>query len=144
MLCIRIHARSKHGAVVQVSSVVGMMYSTVPPGSAPCGCRHLVVQPNSMRKVIRNFATFAEEFQADFENIKAAYAAANLAAQHSSPPFLVATSRPPKLRGGQYEVEIKPLGYEASCTNEQVSMKASRHSLLPTLLLSRLACLLAG
>ena len=103
------------------------MYSTVPLGSAPCGCRHLVVQPNSMQKVIRNFDKFADEFQADFEIIKAAYAAADLAALQSSPPFMVTTSKAPKLRGGRYEVEIKPLGYEASCTDEQVSMEASRH-----------------
>ena len=100
-----------------------------------------------MHNVICNFSRFAEDFQADFETIKAAYVAANLAALQSSPPFMVATfhgSKPPKLRGGRYEVEIKPLGYEASCTDERGSMKASRHSLLPTSLLSMLACLLVG
>ena len=82
-----------------------------------------------MQKVICKL--FAKEFQTDFQIIKAAYAAADLAALQSSPPFMVATSKPPKLRRGRYEVEIKPLGYEASCTDERVNMKASMHSLLP-------------
>ena len=69
MLCIRVHAKSEHGTVVQVPSLMGIMCSTVPLGSAPCGCRVLEVLPNSMRKVIRNFDTFAAEFQADFANI---------------------------------------------------------------------------
>ena len=98
------------------------MYNTVPLSGAPCGCRHLVVQPNSMQKVIRNFSKFAKEFQTDFQIIKAAYAAADLAALQSSPPFMVATSKPPKLRRGRYEVEIKPLGYKASCTDERVRL----------------------
>ena len=37
---------------------------------------------------------------------------------------------PPKLGRHRYEVYVKPLGYSALCTNEQVSVKASRHSLL--------------
>ena len=68
------------------------MYSAVPLGSARCGWRHLVVRPNSMQKVIRNFSNFAEEFQADFEIIKAAYAAAILAALQSSLANIQGTS----------------------------------------------------
>ena len=126
--------------MVQSRSVLG---SNVPLGSAPCVCRHLDMYRTGMRKVILDLDAFAEEFHTDFASMAAAYAAADVAAQFSA-PFTVATSQTPKLRGGRYEVETKPLGYPASCTNEQVSMMASRHSLLLTFLLVMPACLPVG
>ena len=127
MLCVRAHAMSEHSAVVQVSpelaSCIAQCLSAVPLvvadiwWSNPTACRRSSVTSTNLQRSSRQ----------TLKIIKAAYAAADLAALQSSPPFMVTTSKAPKLRGGRYEVEIKPLGYEASCTDEQVSMEASRH-----------------
>lgn len=117
--------------MVEISAACAV-FSTVPHSKAPHDCRYLLVLPNRMQKVICNFNSFKEEHKADFDTIVAAYAAANQAAvqSHPNPPFIVTTPGLPKLGRHRYEVYVKPLGYSALCTNEQVSVKASRHSLL--------------
>ena len=107
------------------------------------GCRYLLVLGNGVHKVIRDFDKFSEENDVKLETIEAAYAAANKAAAES-PQFIIATRQPPKLSRHRYEVEVKPLGFSASCTDEQVNAKASRHSMLLHLLLSKPAYLLVG
>ena len=82
------------------------------------------MQPDTMLKVICTFSSFAEEHKIDFDDIVAAYAAANQAAMACQPwpPFLVTSSDPPTLDSkGCYKVEIKPMGFSPSCDSEKAS-----------------------
>ena len=111
--------------------------SMTPQNKVLGGCRYLLILGNSMQKVICGFNNFSEDVTS--ETIEVAYAAANKAAA-DSPQFFIATRRPPSLSRHRYEVEVQPRGYSASCTDEQVNTKASRHSLLLHLLLSKPTC----
>ena len=86
-------------------------------------CRYLVVLPNSILKVICNFAYYAEGYNTDWGSIKAAYAAANRAAKAIRPglPFLVTTCNKPTLKDDCFKVEVKPIGYHAWCYSEEAS-----------------------
>ena len=75
-----------------------------------------------MKKVMLNCKDDAEEHATTFDTIKAAYAAASTAALQSQPkPPFVITAQLPQLKRDRYQVEIKPVGYLATCSSERVS-----------------------